>query len=141
MGNHVSIHVVALDLLNPLIDVVFKMVDYAFEFEWKPFYHHIISNDWVNDNTKSHMIMVNSIEGKTNIVVSHCLTKVQLEDVTNTLYAKMLMFQELVMSIAFYFRKLRLFKIIMYEATTTTTIRCDARINHATTRYWFDLSI
>lgn len=133
MGGSILVSIVSyivftfLDLLDLLLCVVYKLIDYVFESEWKPCYCHS-SNlqdqpDGGGSSRRSGRILVNSAEGKTKIAVSHCLTNVQMEDVSDTLYARMPVFRELVTSTVFYFRKLRISKTIMYEATEAAAIR------------------
>lgn len=93
-----------LDLLDPLLCVVYKVVDYLVEAEWKPCYCFSAQKDCSSKSRRS--ILVNSPEGKTKIVC-HCLTKVQMEDISDTLYSRKPLFRELVMSTVFCIKKLR----------------------------------
>lgn len=125
-----------LDLLDPLLCVVYKLIDYAFESEWKPCYCYSSSQEHADSSSsRSGRILVNSAEGKTKIAVSHFLTRVQMEDISDTLYARMPVFREIVMSTTFYLRKLRIPKTIMYEATEAAAIRFkqSARLRTTTT--------
>lgn len=126
-----------LDLLDPLLCVVYKFIDYAFESEWKPCYCYSSAQEQADSSSSgsSGRILVNSAEGKTKIAVSHCLTKVQMEGISDTLYARMPVFREIVMSTTFYLRKLRIPKTIMYEATEAAAIRFkqSARLRTTTT--------
>ncbi|GLJ54374.1 hypothetical protein SUGI_1167560 [Cryptomeria japonica] len=96
-----------LDLLDPVLCVVYKMIDYLVEAEWKPCYCFSTQEDCSSRSRRS--ILVNSPEGKTKIVC-HCLTKVQMEDISDTLYSRKPLFRELVMSTVFCIKKLRVFK-------------------------------
>lgn len=123
-----------LDLLDPLLCVVYKLIDYVFESEWKPCYCYSSSvQDQADGSSRSGRILVNSAEGKTKIAVSHCLTDVQMEDISDTLYARMPVFRELVTSTAFYFRKLWISKRIMDEATEAAAIRWKQSVRLRTT--------
>ena len=70
-----------LDLLDPLLCVVYKLIDYVFESEWKPCYCYSSNlqdqlDGGGSSRRRSGRILVNSAEGKTKIAMSHCLTNV-----------------------------------------------------------------
>ena len=47
MGGNILVSLVSyivftfIDLLDPLLSVVYKLIDYVFEYEWNPYYHSI----------------------------------------------------------------------------------------------------
>ncbi|KAJ8460233.1 hypothetical protein OPV22_033159 [Ensete ventricosum] len=72
-----------LDVLDMVLCVVYKLIDYAMEAEWKPCYCSS-SNNMI---TSSDSFMVSVNRGPK--VVRLCSTKLQLEDVSGTLYSRL----------------------------------------------------
>ncbi|PKU72948.1 probable lysophospholipase BODYGUARD 3 [Dendrobium catenatum] len=73
----------ALDLLDAVLCLVFKLVDYAFESKWKPCYCSSSAREMI---TSSGNILI-SESGKSKIVFLSS-TKLHLEEISDTLYSR-----------------------------------------------------
>ncbi|ERM97713.1 probable lysophospholipase BODYGUARD 3 [Amborella trichopoda] len=71
-----------LDLLDVVLCIVYKVIDYAVESEWRPCY----CSSGKEAITSSGKILL-SEQGKTKIVCL-CSSKLQLEDISDTLYTR-----------------------------------------------------
>nr|WDA53446.1 putative lysophospholipase bodyguard 1 [Erycina pusilla] len=80
-----------LDLLDFILCLVYKLLDYAFEAEWKPCYCSSSAREMV---TSSGKILV-SEKGGGSKVVCLCASKIHLEDISDTLYARPPLLSEL----------------------------------------------
>lgn len=74
----------ALDLLDVLLCLVYKLADYAWESEWKPCYCSSSAKDMI---TNSGKILV-SEGGRSKIVCLCSSSKLQLDDISDTLYSR-----------------------------------------------------
>nr|XP_010934159.2 probable lysophospholipase BODYGUARD 3 isoform X2 [Elaeis guineensis] len=72
-----------LDLLDVTLCLVYKLVDYAMESEWKPCYCSSSPKDMI---TSSGKILVSESGGSKVVRLSS--TKLQLEDISDTLYSR-----------------------------------------------------
>ncbi|KAK1273467.1 hypothetical protein QJS04_geneDACA010799 [Acorus gramineus] len=73
----------ALDLLDVLLCMVYKLADYAFESEWKPCY---CSSSSAGDRITGGGNILVSERGGPSRVVCLCNSKIQLEDISDTLF-------------------------------------------------------
>ncbi|KMT12477.1 hypothetical protein BVRB_5g104060 [Beta vulgaris subsp. vulgaris] len=76
-----------LDLLDFILCLVFKIADFVFEAEWKPCYCCSSSAKQAMAVTSSDKILV-SEKGQSTKIVRLTSTKLQLEDVSDTLYTR-----------------------------------------------------
>lgn len=85
IGNDVASFIVftILDLLDVMLCLVYKLVDYAMESEWKPCYCSPSPKDMVTSSSK---ILVSENGGSKVVRLSS--TKLQLEDISDTLYSR-----------------------------------------------------
>ncbi|KAJ6806029.1 putative lysophospholipase BODYGUARD 3 [Iris pallida] len=74
----------ALDLLDVLLCLVYKLADYAWESEWKPCYCSSSAKDMI---TNSGKILV-SEGGRSKVVCLCSSSKLQLDDISDTLYSR-----------------------------------------------------
>ncbi|KAJ0971180.1 hypothetical protein J5N97_019139 [Dioscorea zingiberensis] len=101
----------ALDLLDVLLCFVYKLADYALEAEWRPCYCSNSPKDMI---TSSGKILVSEKGGSK--VLFLCSSKLQLEDISDTLYLRPSLVSEISRSTV---RDLRRFK---KECGTTFSI-------------------
>ncbi|KAG0458789.1 hypothetical protein HPP92_021917 [Vanilla planifolia] len=73
----------ALDLLDVVLCLVYKVLDYAFEAEWRPCYCSYSAREMI---TSSGKILVSENGGSK--VVCLCSSKIHLEDISDTLYSR-----------------------------------------------------
>ncbi|XP_020571005.1 probable lysophospholipase BODYGUARD 1 [Phalaenopsis equestris] len=80
-----------LDLLDVVLCLAYKLLDYAFEAEWKPCYCSSSAREMI---TSSGKILV-SERGGGSKVVCLCSSKIHLEDISDTLYSRPPLLSEL----------------------------------------------
>ncbi|KAK8941128.1 hypothetical protein KSP39_PZI010300 [Platanthera zijinensis] len=83
----------ALDLLDVVLCLVFKLLDYAFEAEWKPCYCSSSAREMITGSGKI-LVLDNSGIGGSKIVCL-CSSKFYLEDISDTLYSRPPLLSEL----------------------------------------------
>ncbi|KAH7664650.1 2-hydroxymuconate-6-semialdehyde hydrolase protein [Dioscorea alata] len=102
----------ALDLLDFLLCFVYKLVDYAMEAEWRPCYCSGSGKDMIMNSGK---ILISDNGGSK--VLSLCSSKLELEDISDTLYSRPSLVSEISRSLKIE-RKHR--QTATSSATTTT---------------------
>ncbi|KAL9272566.1 putative lysophospholipase BODYGUARD 3 [Drosera capensis] len=111
---------VLLDLLDFILCFVFKIADFLMEAEWGPCYCSSSAKEAV---TKSGKILVSEKGGESKIVcLSTWSTKLQLEDVSDTLYRRPYLVSEVSKSTVNEFRRLKHLDQPAASTTTTTTM-------------------
>ncbi|GAB2209880.1 hypothetical protein Droror1_Dr00027105 [Drosera rotundifolia] len=118
---------VLFDLLDFILCFVFKIADFLMEAEWGPCYCSSSAKEAV---TKSGKILVSEKGGESKIVcLSTWSTKLQLEDVSDTLYRRPYLVSEVSRSTVNELRRLKhLDQPAASTTTTTTTIQSSSSI-------------
>ncbi|KAI0520449.1 hypothetical protein KFK09_007924 [Dendrobium nobile] len=110
-----------LDLLDAVLCLVYKLVDYAFEAEWKPCYCSSSASEMI---TSSGNILV-SEKGGWSKIVCLCSSKIHLEDISDTLYSRPPLLSELSRSTM---TELRRFGSTRSHAASVTTFTINSAI-------------
>ncbi|XP_072963344.1 probable lysophospholipase BODYGUARD 3 [Typha angustifolia] len=106
-----------LDVLDVLLCFVYKLADYAMEAEWKPCYCSSSAKEIV---TNAGKILVSESGGSK--VVSLSSTKLQLEDISDTLYSRPSLVSEFSRSTINELRRVKISRASPATTTTTYTI-------------------
>lgn len=83
----------ALDLLDAVLCLVFKLLDYAFEAEWKPCYCSSSAREMITGTGK--ILVLDNATGGGSKIVCLCSSKFYLEDISDTLYSRPPLLSEL----------------------------------------------
>ncbi|ONK55723.1 uncharacterized protein A4U43_C10F340 [Asparagus officinalis] len=107
----------ALDLLDVFLCLVYKLADYAKEAEWKPCY---CSSSSTNDMIASsgNILVSDGNNGRSKIVCLCSSSKLQLEDISDTLYCRSSIVSDISRATVEELRR----KKVKRSATTTVTI-------------------
>ncbi|KAF6136239.1 hypothetical protein GIB67_001648 [Kingdonia uniflora] len=125
-----------LDVLDVLLCFIYKLVDFCVESEWKACY----CSSAKEAITSSGKIFV-SEQGESKIVCV-CSSKLQLEDVSDTLYKRSSLVSDISKSTVKELRRLKVKKTTSMSSTTTTTTimrSCEKVKNGTTVRSTFNI--